>query len=614
MTAEPLPFAAPAPRTYGTLKYLPPAGGRRSGSWRIDAEPHVIVRLKRLFPRVLSTRGGAVIVADTPEIARDIVWATERWPLVCEPADARRLASQDQTHRATEATVLNILDGRRVPPGEGWLVPAREPYDYQLVAADIALSTGRLLLTDGLAMGKSMSGALVLRNPQALPALVVTLTHLPPQWKKEIAKTFPGLVVHIVTKGTPYDPAEVRGPDKGKTPDVLVISYSKLAGWADHLAGKIRTVLFDEIQELRRDGTARYTAAARVADGATYLCGLSASPIYNYGEEIHNVVQVLAPDALGTLYEFRREWCTMMGNGKHKVVDPAALGAYLRDQGLMLGRDWSDVGKTWEQPVLVEQTVDTDPAAIDALTGDVAEMARLVLSSSSTNFEKMKAAGELDWRLRQATGIAKAPYAASFVDLLLDSEPAVVVWAWHRTVHEILMDRLKAHNPVLYTGTESPAQKAEAERAFLSGESRVLIMSLRSGAGLDGLQEVCSTGVFAEVDWSPEVHRQCIGRLDRPGKTRPVVGYFLLSEDGSDPVIGETLQIKKMQSAPMLRPSGGLFVPAPAAYNKVRLLAEAALARAEGRRASPSRRATGPGGTAVSAGRPDDRDRPGPAA
>src|SRR5579884_3848269 len=50
-------------------------------------------------------------------------------------------------------------------------------------------------------------------------------------------------------------------------------------------------------------------------------------------------------------------------------------------------------------------------------------------------------------------------------------------------------------------------------------------MSLRSGAGLDGLQEDCTVGVFGELDWSPEQHRQCIGRLDRDGQTvtpRPV--------------------------------------------------------------------------------------------
>jgi hypothetical protein len=53
---------------------------------------------------------------------------------------------------------------------------------------------------------------------------------------------------------------------------------------------------------------------------------------------------------------------------------------------------------------------------------------------------------------------------------------------------------------VFFTGRESQAEKHEAKRAFCSGESKVLIMSLRAGAGLDGLQRVASIVVFGELD------------------------------------------------------------------------------------------------------------------
>ena len=36
--------------------------------------------------------------------------------------------------------------------------------------------------------------------------------------------------------------------------------------------------------------------------------GLTATPIYNYAAEIHNVLSVIAPDALGSREEFAREW------------------------------------------------------------------------------------------------------------------------------------------------------------------------------------------------------------------------------------------------------------------------------------------------------------------
>jgi hypothetical protein len=151
------------------------------------------------------------------------------------------------------------------------------------------------------------------------------------------------------------------------------------------------------------------------------------------------------------------------------------------------------------------------PAALDAVAGDVAAMAKLILNQASDRRERFVASGDLDWRLRQATGIAKAPYVAEFVRLLLESTDKLVLWGWHRTVYDIWMERLAEFRPALYTGSESPRQKNDAEDAFKQGDSRVLVMSLRSGAGLDGLQEVCNVGVFGELDWSPEQHRQCIG-------------------------------------------------------------------------------------------------------
>jgi SNF2 family DNA or RNA helicase len=171
----------------------------------------------------------------------------------------------------------------------------------------------------------------------------------------------------------------------------------------------------------------------------------------------------------------------------------------------------------------------------------------------------MKASGDLDWRLRQATGIAKSPYVAEFVKLLAESGEKVVVFAWHRAVYDILMDRLKAYNPVLYTGEESAVQKEKSKQAFCEGDSQVLLMSLRAGAGLDGLQHVCKNVIFAELDWSAGVHDQAICRIYRDGQKDPVMAYYLVSDEGSDPIISDVLGIKKNQLSGVINPNQELI-------------------------------------------------------
>ncbi|MDI7181059.1 hypothetical protein QMO16_29155, partial [Klebsiella pneumoniae] len=67
--------------------------------------------------------------------------------------------------------------------------------------------------------------------------------------------------------------------------------------------------------------------------------------------------------------------------------------------------------------------------------------------------EKMRAAGEFDQLVRQATGVAKAPYVAEFVRLLLESGQQVLLFGWHREVYSIWREKLADYNPVMYTGT-----------------------------------------------------------------------------------------------------------------------------------------------------------------
>src|SRR5690606_12969480 len=90
--------------------------------------------------------------------------------------------------------------------------------------------------------------------------------------------------------------------------------------------------------------------------------------------------------------------------------------------------------------------------------------------------------------------------------------------------------------------------KEHAVDRFTSRQTPLLIVSLRSGAGLDGLQHCCRTCVFGELDWSPQVHHQCIGRIARDGQTDPVTAYFLISESGLDPIMAEVLGVKNHQS------------------------------------------------------------------
>jgi len=560
----------------------------------VETPPHVAIRLRRLFGGAQRFKAGVFELSATPAQAYDLDWFRDRHPLDIDPACEERFRELvEQQRRKLEA--IAEIDAAGYQPRQFDL--ALPPREYQRIAAEMALMSGGLLLADDLGLGKTVSAICALTAPGVLPALIVTMTHLTRQWEREIARFAPSLRVHRIRKGQPYrfdehrtelDPVTRRRRvvKDVRIPDVILINYHKLNGWVETLAGLVRAVVFDETQELRHNGTKKYDAAFAVAQAADLRIGLTATPIYNYGVEILNVVDALAPGQLGSRKEFLDEWCgeSRGDENKARVSDPAALGTYLREAGLMLRRTRKDVGRELPALTVVRHVVECDEARIAQAADDVAELARRVLDRIGTPTEMMRQAGELDYRLRQATGIAKAQAVADFVRLLVEAGERVVLYGWHHEVYALWRSEFERKGAELgyamFTGKESEAQKDEARRRFIDGEVPIIILSLRAGAGLDGLQFVSRTVVFGELDWSPGVHHQDIGRVHRDGQTDPVMAYYLVAEEGSDPVIADVLGVKEAQAKGIVDPGkAGEPQLVGAANDHIRKLAEDVLKR-----------------------------------
>jgi SNF2 family DNA or RNA helicase len=554
--------------TYGELRL----GG---GDWLITCEPQVRARLKRVFPRVKQGAATHICLKATPENSRELRWFLGRYPMKAAESVQARLEDLAEAHIHMEASLAQLAAGRmQVPAFE----LAKPPREYQRYAGAQVTIRGGLLLADDLGLGKTVTGMCPMAVPENLPAVVVYPAALPNHWPEKLAEFVPNLRVHHIRSGRPYplvrQPRQ-RIPDLWDTlPDVILVSYHKLRGWAETLGELVQYVVFEECQQLRSPGTEIHNACRYLARRARLRMGLTATPIYNYGAEFYHVVDPLIPDCLGSYEEFLREWCIAAPGGKARLAHAEQFGAYLRREGIMLRRTRKEVGR--ELPALskIAHEIESDAKVLDAISGDAVALARTILRSNERyRGERMQAAGEFDRLVRQATGIAKAPYVAEFVRLLLESGQQVLLFGWHRDVYAIWYEKLAAYNPVMYTGSESPTQKQASKDAFVSGQSRLMLISLRAGAGIDGLQHVCSTVVFGELDWSPGVHEQCIGRIHRDGQKEPVQAFFLISDEGSDPIVSDVLGVKREQIEGVRNPGEHLVERRDAGENQLRQLA-----------------------------------------
>lgn len=232
------------------------------------------------------------------------------------------------------------------------------------------------------------------------------------------------------------------------------------------------------------------------------------------------------------------------------------MGTYLREQHVLLRRLKSDVGQELPKVSRIVEYVDYDAKAVHS----VEELAhRLAIRATTGSFvERGQAVRELDMMVRQATGVSKARAVARFVRLLVEAGESVLLLGWHRAVYELWLEELADLEPAMYTGSETTGKKNREKERFLNGETPVLIMSLRSGAGIDDLQHRCSVAVFGELDWSPGIHQQVIWRLDREGQTNPVTAFFMVVDEGSDPPIMDVLGIKASEATQIVDPHLGV--------------------------------------------------------
>ena len=529
-------------RTFGRITYHDAGDGR--GNWVLsDLEPHVIIRLKAIFSSVPKSAPPPYWFPADKMTGADLDWFLSRYPLAPEGDALARLAADRVAFDAHQVEMERILSPDYVAPGRVGLADGESIRPYQSQVVDLLAATGGVLCGDEVGLGKTFTAAGACLLPEALPATVVCHPHLQKQWVKVI-ESFTTLTAHAVrgTKPYPLPPADVR-----------VFRYSQLLGWADmfDVLG-CGLVVYDEIQELRRGATSeKGKAALRLSRASRLRLGLSATPIYNYGNEVFAIMAYLNADALGDYPSFYREWAP---NGR--IKDPKALGTYLREKHVFIRRTKHDVGQYMPAVNRIVDTIDYDHDAMASI--DDLARALAIKATTGTFTERGQASRDLDLKVRHQTGVAKAKQVADFARILVEGGEPIVLVGWHRDVYDIWNARLADLKPAMYTGSETAGQKNAGVEAFLAGETDVLIMSLRSGAGLDGLQARCSTMVFGELDWSPGVHHQCIGRLDREGQTAPVTAIFLVVEEGSDPPMMEVLGLKASEASAIVDPSLGV--------------------------------------------------------
>lgn len=340
-----------------------------------------------------------------------------------------------------------------------------------------------------------------------------------------------------------------KAQDLGKF-DVYIINYDLLHKRIDDLSKlNIKTIVCDEVQHLRSKTTKKYTAVKKLAalESVKYRVGLSGTPIYNRGSEIWPIVDILKPGLLGTFDEFCEYFCYVNEKGKAIVLENkrANLGEELRKH-VMLRRKKSDVLKELKEKVRYKELIDSDINYYQTELGKIWERLEKEQKSATSAFDKFSSYKRAIQSERQAAGVAKVPHVIEFVKNIMEIEESVVVFCHHKAIHELLHRSLSEYAPASIIGGQSDKERQEGIDRFQNGETKLIIAGLRAGNVGINLSRARYV-IFAELDWSPAIHRQAEDRLHRIGQKNTVFAYYLMGNGTLDDHVANVLVDKSYE-------------------------------------------------------------------
>lgn len=115
----------------------------------------------------------------------------------------------------------------------------------------------------------------------------------------------------------------------------------------------------------------------------------------------------------------------------------------------------------------------------------------------------------------------------------LEPEERVVVFTTSEKFTRVVASRMP--DALVWTGPVSKKKRMERLATFLETPGALLVATYGAIAeGMDGLQHVCRTEVWADEPYSVVQATQVEGRLNRRGQTREIIRYRLLAEDSAD--------------------------------------------------------------------------------
>ena len=535
---------------YGTLEYVQDKYSKL-WCWKITGDL-AIDKISTLSSKAwYGENEHEVIIEDSTESIKQLKLMMDRFPLeILSKTIWQRKIVKTYAPKPTLPPIKHKL--KRAKAGEQF---RGKLMNFQKEGLDFLLkSSGNALLADEMGLGKTVQTlSYVSTEKQTFPVLVVAPLVTLKNWEREIEKFLKKKSRNgrIIESQSPSVTSIRTGKSKElpKT-DIYIINYELLLKRSEDIEKVgIRTIVCDEVHNLRSKTTQKYKAVKKLAALPTvnYRIGLSGTPIFNRGSEIWPIIDILKPGLLGSFKEFCEYFCYVNDKGKAIVLENkrASLRNELQKH-VMLRRKKSDVLKELKDKVRYKEVIASDTDYYLEELDKIWKKLESEQKEAQTEFSKSASYHRAIQSERQIAGVAKLPHVINFVKNIMEIEESVVVFCHHKVIHKLLHESLQEFSPVSIIGGQSDTLRQDQIDKFQKGESKLMIAGIRAGnVGINLTR--AKYVIFAELDWSPAIHRQAEDRLHRIGQKNTVFAYYLIGNGTLDDHVASILVDKSYE-------------------------------------------------------------------
>lgn len=444
----------------------------------------------------------------------------------------------------------------------------QELFEHQKEGVIFLKEKGRAILADEMGLGKTRQTIVASGEQSEKCKLVVCPASLKINWEREIKMVYPDADTFVVESGPEKDLPHATW---------IIVNYDMLHKYKEQILnfielGVIDTAIVDEAHYIKGKKTIRAVATLEIVKDLEYVYMLTGTPIMNRPIELFNLLRAVRHPLGKNRTFYSKRYC-----GGH-------LKTIVKKSGGII-RFWDESGATR----LPELRGMTEDIILRRKKEDVLDLPEKIMSVQICELNK-------DWQKKYDNAwddylewVSNNPWEGKDVENIMDAkhlveltklkqicsqakidrmlsdirsaveqgEKVIVFSQFTETINKIAEglgeekrasrygDRQEKIKCVTLTGQHKQEERQQAVDAFQNDEeTKVFIANIiAGGVGLNLTQ--ASIVMFADMEWSPEIHSQAEDRAHRIGQTGTVnIYYYVLAETIEEDIV-DILERKK---------------------------------------------------------------------